>query len=299
MHPLVMRMPSSRAWLVSLASAFAALTLIAAPAAAATPAELEACFLDEINDARASAGAPTLGIDQALSAYGRDHSEEMADTGSLYHSSQADLDPHLPPGWRAWGENVGYATGSDDCLWLFEGFWESPEHRDNLLNPIFDSVGIGVYVDGTDTMWTTHVFVQNESPPPTTTTTTSSTTTTTVPTTTTSTTATTSTTTPTSPTTAPGETTTTTAAHETTVPGPTSTVTFDAQGGAGAVVEVGGTDEPAPGLPVEPSGDPSTVIVAGDETGCDFDCSPRLVYLGFLALVALSGGALSWWAFRG
>jgi hypothetical protein len=74
----------------------------------------------------------------------------MAYDGNLFHSTPSQLDPVLPQGWQAWGENVGYATGSEDCGWLFEGFWESPNHRANLLNPIFDTAGIGVIVDGTD-----------------------------------------------------------------------------------------------------------------------------------------------------
>ncbi|MEE9581517.1 MAG: CAP domain-containing protein, partial [Acidimicrobiia bacterium] len=111
------------------------------PAHAATTMELESCFLDQINAARAINGAAALELSPDLSEYGRSHSTTMAAAGFLFHSGSEQLEPVLPTGWQAWGENVGYATGSESCDWLFEAFWESPGHRDALLNPIFDLAG--------------------------------------------------------------------------------------------------------------------------------------------------------------
>jgi hypothetical protein len=284
-----------------------ALAIALAPIArAATPVELEACFLDHINTARAADGTAAMTMSPSLSVYGRTHSEAMAYDGNLFHSTPSQLDPVLPQGWQAWGENVGYATGSEDCGWLFEGFWESPNHRANLLNPIFDTAGIGVIVDGTDTMWTTHIFVQTGGSSPTTTTsspatTTTQATTTTTQASTTTTQATTTTTTTTqaittttqasttiqataakasSTTTIAGETTTTSAATLVT-DNPTTSVVTDRGVTTDAVHPVAGE-----------------TVAAGIDPACDGGCSQTKVYAMFLMAVAIIGGAISWWAFR-
>ena len=176
----ISRVANVRRFSLMMAVATLVVGPLAAAADAASPSELEACFLEAINDVRAANGAEPLTGSSSLAGYGRTHSAAMADAGELYHSAPGDLDPYLPAGWRSWGENVGYATGSEDCEWLFEGFWESPDHRNNMLEPSFDIVGIGVFIDASDTLWTTHVFVDSGDPPPAPTTTTTSTTTTTV-----------------------------------------------------------------------------------------------------------------------
>jgi len=271
-----------------LAGSLAILPVIglATPVRAATPIELESCFLAQINAARVVNGAPTLDLAPDLSNYGRSHSTTMSAAGYLFHSGSEQLQPVLPSGWQAWGENVGYATGSDSCDWLFEAFWESPGHRDILLNPIFDIVGIGVIIDAEDTIWTTHVFVQTSNPPPATTTTTTQP----APTTTTTTThaqqpSTTSSTEP--------------AAIETTSSSATTVVTIETSSGAGETAEATATIESRAGTEREAAAiDVGEPLVAGIETRCTTGCSTLPSYIMFLILLGAAGGGVSWWAFR-
>jgi len=290
-----------RAVLITAATSLA--MLLAPIARAATPVELEVCFLDHINAARATNGAPAMVMSPSLSEYGRTHSDAMASEGILFHSTPAQLNPVLPDGWQAWGENVGYATGSEDCSWLFEGFWESPNHQANLLNPIFDTAGIGVIVDGSDTIWTTHVFVQTagSSPP-----------TTTLPPTTTSTTTTTPATTTTTQVVATTSATTTTPAITTTtqVVVTTSATTASTAAVSDGTTSSSTTAHDAEVAPVIGSVTDSEVaideadpivgetIAAGIDPACPEGCPQTKIYAMFLVAVAFMGGAISWWAFR-
>ena len=268
-------------------------TALAPPARAATPIELESCFLAQINTARVVNGAPALDLAPDLSDYGRSHSTTMAAAGYLFHSGSEQLEPVLPAGWQAWGENVGYATGSESCDWLFEAFWESPGHRDVLLNPIFDIVAIGVIIDSGDTIWTTHVFVQTSNPPPTTTTTQpapppTTTTTTTQP--------------------APTTSTTITQAQQPTTTSSTepaatsSTVTTVVIIDPGEALETADTTdivESRVGTERKPAAtDVGEPLVAGIETRCTAECSIPPSYVMFLMLLGLAGGSVSWWALR-
>lgn len=267
------------------------------PAHAATSMELESCFLDQINAARAINGAAALELSLDLSEYGRSHSTTMAAAGLLFHSGSEQLEPVLPAGWQAWGENVGYATGSESCDWLFEAFWESPGHRDALLNPIFDLAGIGVIIDAEDTIWTTHVFVQTSNPPPTTTTQPAPPTTTT--TTTTAPTATTTTTQAPPPTTTSSTTTPEPAATEMTNTSTTTVVTSHRGSGvsetaneAEAVESEAGTDTEVVAFEI---GEPA---VSGIDAGCIAECPTPQGYVMFLMFLGVAGSAVSWWAFR-
>jgi hypothetical protein len=295
-----------RAVSITMAASLAmALAIVLAPIAhAASPVELEACFLDHINAARAADGTAAMTMSSSLSVYGRAHSDAMANDGTLFHSTPSQLAPVLPQGWQAWSENVGYATGSDDCSWLFEGFWESPNHRANLLNPAFDTAGIGVLIDATDTMWTTHVFVQTAGSSPTTTTlpattTSSPTTSTTLAITTTTTSPTTSTIQATTTTQAVANTSTTStiaakSSAATTIVGEMTTssiATIHEVGDAPAITDNGAT------TPAEQSA-VDEMSAAGIDPACTNGCRQTTAYAMFLMAVAVIGGAISWLAFR-
>jgi len=262
-----------RSWRTVLI-AVAASWFVLPAAQAAEPAHLERCFLDAINDARGDDGVGPLALSPELTEYARSHSGEMASSQDLYHSTPAEVVARLPDDWTAWGENVGYATGSEDCTWLFEGFWESPEHRDNLLNPIFEHVGIGVFVDASDTMWTTHVFFRTSDTSPTTTTSSTSTTTT-------------STTSAPAPAPSTSPTTTEAANPTTTMPPKAATTTSPPTVPTVAVVTTPTSSGSVP---------PPSALVAGDR--CQTDCPSSDGYGVFLAMVAVAGLGLSWWAVR-
>jgi hypothetical protein len=142
--------------LATLAVTIAAFVILFSPGANAQT-DLEQCFLDKINEARADVGAGPLDWAEDIVAYTRDHSAAMAASGGLYHSTGAQLDAVLPDSWSAWGENVGYIS-VQDCDGMHQGFMESDGHRENLLNPTYDFAATGVHIDGSGWLWTTHVF---------------------------------------------------------------------------------------------------------------------------------------------
>ena len=96
---------SPRFWIAALILAIAAFVLLLTPGANAQT-DLEQCFLDKINEARAAVGAGQLDWAEDIVEYTRDHSAAMASSGGLYHSTGAQLDAVLPDSWSAWGENV-------------------------------------------------------------------------------------------------------------------------------------------------------------------------------------------------
>ncbi len=110
----------------------------------------EADFAASINSYRSSQGLSGLTRDGSLDAEARAWSKRMANRGDLSHS---DIGRFLPP-WSAAGENVG--TGGS-VSGLFDALVGSSGHRANMLGG-FTHCGIGVWVDDSGTLWTTHIF---------------------------------------------------------------------------------------------------------------------------------------------
>ena len=125
-----------RTWLATLA--VAASTLLVAPTAA--HASGAGTLAADVNAARASAGLRTLGYDGSLSAVAQSWANHMASHDQLAHNPSTPS--QIRSGWSAWGENVGYTTtGSASAL--HAAFMASSEHRANILNRSFTSIGVG------------------------------------------------------------------------------------------------------------------------------------------------------------
>ena len=135
--------------------------------AAAT--DVEQCFLDEINQARADVGASPLAWAPDVEQYTRDHSVDMSGWGELIHSTGSQLGAAIPSGWTSWGENIGWQSHPDlpDCTAMHNAFMASTGHRNNLLNANFEFAATGTYVDGSGELWTTHVFFSHPTYAPT------------------------------------------------------------------------------------------------------------------------------------
>lgn len=146
---------------------------LAAPAALAGPGEGD--MLAKINASRASAGLPALASHGSLVAHARSHSIAMADSDSIWHSSNATL-KSLVSGWERIGENVG--RGPNVSV-LHTAFMNSSGHRANIMGD-FTHAGVGTYVTDAGMMYVTVVFVKLAGASPTTTTAPAPTTTTTV-----------------------------------------------------------------------------------------------------------------------
>ncbi|MEX1125027.1 MAG: CAP domain-containing protein [Acidimicrobiia bacterium] len=110
----------------------------------------ESEFASKINSLRSSNGLSALTRDGSLDAAARAWAQRMAERGDLSHS---DIGRFLPP-WSAAAENVGSGGSVSSLFDLLAG---SSGHRSNMLGG-YTHVGIGVWVDGSGTLWTAHVF---------------------------------------------------------------------------------------------------------------------------------------------
>jgi len=133
----------------------ALLALPAAPSGAAAPDD-EAAFVAMINNLRTSRGLNALVVDPELTAQARRWTDVMAADDQLKHAG--DLSSGISARWDLLGENVGVHT-IHDISGLFQAFVASPHHLENLLDPQFEYVGVGVTVTPSGKVWTTHRFM--------------------------------------------------------------------------------------------------------------------------------------------
>lgn len=145
---------------VFLGLAIGAVTVVglwSAPAAgqeSASPEQIEAEFVARINALRAEHGLPRFAVHANLVSKARAWSVTMAGEGRIWHS-------HLPDGivadWHRLGENVGMG-GSVGAL--HDAFVASPSHYENLVDPGFQYIGIGVTVAGDGTIFVSEEFME-------------------------------------------------------------------------------------------------------------------------------------------
>jgi len=109
---------------------------------------IEKDLLELINKERKKNGLCFLRLSQDLNHLARQHSQDMASRRKLSHfssSGKSYQERLLEAGFYyiSIGENVAF---SDTFLseFIHQNLMESPEHRENILNPSFDEIGIGV-----------------------------------------------------------------------------------------------------------------------------------------------------------
>ena len=158
-----------RRWLRALGVGAAGLlvgTILAVPngPSASATADDEAAFVAGLNQVRAGVGLPPLAVNSELTVLSRQHSQVMADAGSIFHADP--ISGGFTGSWQKMGENVGVGA---NVQVLIDAFVASPGHYANIVDPSFGEVGVGVvWKDGA--LYTTHRFVQSGDPPPATTT---------------------------------------------------------------------------------------------------------------------------------
>jgi len=133
-------------------------TTATAPSSGASAAE--AAVVDLVNDARASAGCPSVRGEAALHDLARRHSADMAARGYFDHTD--------PDGRTPWdraeaagisgvgGENI--AMGAPDARSVMDLWMDSPGHRANILNCDFTRIGVGMHAGSGSGPWWTQVF---------------------------------------------------------------------------------------------------------------------------------------------
>jgi hypothetical protein len=115
-------------------------------------------FVTRINALRSSQGLATLTVNANLTAKAQAWAQTMADKGDIWHSNLPD---GVTENWKRLGENVGMG-GSVDAL--HDAFVKSPHHYENLIDPGFRYVGVGV-VNANGTMFVSEVFMELASQP--------------------------------------------------------------------------------------------------------------------------------------
>jgi Cysteine-rich secretory protein family len=156
--------PRRARWL--LLAAFCALCFgFLAPAQAASASGNDASdYVARINSLRTSVGVQPLAVDAQLTGLAQAWAQHMAAVGALSHSN---LSSGITEPWLKLGENVG--VGPDNPT-IWNAFLHSAEHYQNLVDPAFNRVGVGVtFANGSE--WTCHKFMElagsgTAAPPP-------------------------------------------------------------------------------------------------------------------------------------
>ena len=163
------RLPRRLSVFVSIAFAATALGTLALPAATfawdanSFSASDEQALFTLTNQARASAGLPTLRWDSSLASLARWRSQDMIVRDYFSHqippSGSSVFDEMSARGYcfKVAGENIGWNNYPDDSATaqIQQMFMNSSGHRANILGSAWDVAGIGAY-QGSDgkRMWT-------------------------------------------------------------------------------------------------------------------------------------------------
>lgn len=139
-----------------LATALVATSLVATLGAGTAQARTtRGRILAKVNAIRSNHGVRRLDCVRSVNDLAQAHSRQMAQSRTLFHTT--DLYSKLRSRVRlsTWGENVGYAPR----WWRVVTLWmKSPSHRHNMLNGRFARCGIGAVQSG-GKMWLTMIFV--------------------------------------------------------------------------------------------------------------------------------------------
>ncbi len=135
--------------MIALCAAMLLSTAFASTTAIATSSQ-ERQLYSMVNQARGANGKGRLALSDSLSRRAHNHSEQMADSGSLFHSCLECGKRRSP----SMAENIGVG-GSIGAV--HDALMASSGHRENILDSRFDRVGIGVVRRG-GRVWVTELF---------------------------------------------------------------------------------------------------------------------------------------------
>jgi uncharacterized protein YkwD len=129
---------------------------------------IEKEILKWINSERKKRSLPEVQLNPKLSSLARDHSQDMIQMeleDKLSHISsdgRTYTERLIQAGFyfSANGENVAYSE-TFYPEYIHNSLMESPQHRENILNPEFDQVGIGVVYNNDDGYYVTQDFIRS------------------------------------------------------------------------------------------------------------------------------------------
>jgi uncharacterized protein YkwD len=144
------------------------------PGAAPVSTADERRFVELVNRERVQRGLSRLEIDPVLITVARRHSAEMRDRKYFDHNSpsagiQTPMDRYriavrsLPNDYACVGENLFYCSVVD-VQRGHNAFMTSPTHRENVLYPRFERIGVGIVRGPGGQFWVTQMFLTNTPP---------------------------------------------------------------------------------------------------------------------------------------
>ena len=154
-HPHNEHVKAARGVWASLVGVLVATALIVAPVATPPAHASESGTIHSLlNQGRAGAGLGPLARNAALDQVALNWANQMAANGAMSHNP--NVGSQIPGGWSRWGENVarGYPSGAA----MYDGWWNSPGHKANMLGDYTD-VGIA-FVQANGSTWGVQVFAK-------------------------------------------------------------------------------------------------------------------------------------------
>src|SRR3954470_3695247 len=120
----------------------------------ATTQQLADATVCLLNEERAAAGLGLLSTSAPLATTAQHYAEYMVSDAHFAHQDETGhnvvtrvlgTDPTLADRWLVLGENLGWGTyGLATPRSMVQGWMNSPTHRDNILYPGFDEIGVGI-----------------------------------------------------------------------------------------------------------------------------------------------------------
>lgn len=134
--------------------------------------ETERRLFEEVNRVRRAQGLERLEWNRRLAQEARRHALNMAARRFFAHRDpqRGDIAERLSAShirWRKCAENLFRERGYDDPATVAVQNWqESPGHRQNMLDAVMTQTGVGVAIQGPDTVVIVQDFIRPPDPPP-------------------------------------------------------------------------------------------------------------------------------------
>jgi uncharacterized protein YkwD len=119
-----------------------------------TQADLDRIVADT-NVYRAAVGLAPVKQDTRLNKVASDWTKVMAAENRRYHND--NLGAQLPAGWSADGENI---ANGQTVTTVVKAWYDSPSHRANMLNPRFNTIGVGIAYNSNGQLFFTQDFAE-------------------------------------------------------------------------------------------------------------------------------------------
>lgn len=136
------------------------------------PTAEELRSVELVNQERVKRGLNPLVVDTTLIAVAREHSKEMMDKKYFSHQSptsalKTPMDRYLKavprPEYACVGENLFYCT-IVDVNRGHNAFMNSPTHRDNVVFPRYEKIGVGIVKNERGEFWITQMYLTTTDP---------------------------------------------------------------------------------------------------------------------------------------